>query len=1148
MKTHLLLIFCLIAGYFVNAQSVKDERVRFTKNNEYDVYNRIIKNEDGKKINYPIQKAEALYADTARFNRHKNADFLAGSVTQCDPAWKFSIMGTYIGRKSMQSVDLDGDGKIEVICSAKAGYNYDFTGDYWYILQYDAVKNTYYQQYTSDPYAKQIRRMKVLDVNNDGKPEILAGFENGEIKVYNGLTKSEIAAFALPVQININDLELGDADNDGIKELVISTDEKIYLYRTSNFTVKSQIDFGAAEFALGNVDGDTDIEIVTTKGKVLSYKGSAVTTEWTFDSGSGSDGYYMVELSDIDSDGKKEIVLAKSWQYIDVYDADIKALKFEVLTELDIQALLLQDVNNDNIDEIIYGDGQWGEVHCINSASNTEMWKVVNPEHGVTALSISDADNDGKQEVMWGAGWTSSGADYFYVADIATRTIEWQSADIVGPFYATAIDDIDNDGIKEIVAISYESESGYGSGILLVFSAVTHELEWQSDGNFFYLVWTGIYDLAIKDIDNDGQKEIIVAAGETYTGQIWIVNGITKTIESTHIFNSEDIDEFYAVEVEDIDDDGNQEIVVMTSNFYYIINPVDYSIKYTSGSLQGSYNTPVLRIANIDSSAEKEIVILSSSKIQVFGGITHTQWISPASDYTSIELYDINGDGKKDIVAGKADGTVVAFDGSTHETLQSFKLISKRIDGIVVSDLNNDASPEYIFTSEGTVYIYADSNQYMLTRRFGGTAGSYNSLQVADVNNDSKKEIIFGSTTSIIELSENCYSCMWLHATKSTLNVSCGGLNDGSVNIVPAGGAEPYTYLWNTGGTGAGLSNLAPGLYIVTVTDGAGCTLVDSTNIKQSKLSADFVATNETCVPSHDGTASLIITEGTPPYLYNWNNGQHTSSISNLDSGNYSVLISDSRNCTANFNINIGSDTLILALQVVNPYCHGSHNGYINVYPYSGTAPFNYLWNTGQVSPQLYDLFPGTYSVIVTDSHGCAAAGSGTLVEPDPILTQTSSTPDNPVTVFGEGTATVNAIGGFPPYHVYWSDPFMQTTITAVNLLAGKYSVRVSDNKGCQTIDSVEVTNTYGIAETSAGKDFGLYPNPTKGLLFLDFKSTALHTVELWVYNSAGILVYYSPKTNIQPGVLSVDLTSLPTGIYGIILKSDKEVMNRKLF
>ncbi len=1132
-----IFMFCLIV-FTINIKSQNQNN--FDKNNkivERDTYNRIIQDNDSNRINYSKKETENLIFNydnltykNGTLNKNSANNFVAAkNINNCDADWKYSIMGTSIGRNSMNSFDLDKDGKVEVLCSALSN-----GASFWYILKFDPINNIYQQIWTSDMYTASITRIKVYDIDNDGNYEIIIGFGNGRFQILNSIDKSIIKEVTTPSSSGITDIEFDDVDNDGLKEIAVSTSSKIYIYNPLNYSKEAELNFGANEFCIGNVDGSSDKEIVTTLGKVLVYNGSNTTVKWIFDNSISSDYGYMVELSDIDSDGMQEIIRAKPWYYIDVYDANTQSLKFEWKADIDIQALLLKDVNNDGIDEIIYGDGQWGEVHCINSTTNTEMWKITNPEHGVTAINIADVNNDGKLEVMWGAGWTSTGADYFYVADIATRSIKWQSMDIVGPFYAIAIDDIDKDGTKEIVTISYESESGYESGILTIFDGVTKRIEWQSDGNFFNSVWTGIYDVKIADIDNDGNKEIIVAAGQTYTGKIWIVDGITKTIESSHLYSTENLSEFKILNIDDVDGDGKTEIVACTTSKYYIINPVNFAIKYSSESSFG--NPSNIKIDNIDNDSEKEIIICKD-RISVYGGVSHQQWQSSESNYSNIDLYDINNDGKKDIVAGTSDGYIKVFNGVDMQNIFSAQVCNSAIDGIFVSDLNSDNKPEYIFTSNGYVYIYSNSNQFIITKQYGKYAGSYNSLKVDDVNNDGIKDIIFGNSTFITQISNTCYQCMWFTTKTNIKNVSCSSTNDGSITIIPDGNA-PYTYNWSNGTSNSSISNLSVGQYTSTVTDNKGCKIIDTINVEQSKLTTSYSSSNETCVPSIDGSASVTITQGTAPYTYLWNTGESTSAIKNLSANLYSVTVTDSNNCVQKHDFYINKDILTLNVSKNNVTCFGQNNGSISLNP-NGTSPYSYLWNNGQTSKDLYGIKAATYSVTVTDSHGCVIKNSVQITEPTEILTQTTTTLDNINTPFGEGSATVNVIGGNPPYSINWNDSFSQTTVTAINLLAGQYIVKITDSKGCLKYAIATINGgALGLNEVNSESQINIFPNPAADKITIENKMLNKETI-LTISNINGQELM---RQQIIGKDTQVDISNLNSGVYFFKLITDKIV------
>lgn len=138
--------------------------------------------------------------------------------------------------------------------------------------------------------------------------------------------------------------------------------------------------------------------------------------------------------------------------------------------------------------------------------------------------------------------------------------------------------------------------------------------------------------------------------------------------------------------------------------------------------------------------------------------------------------------------------------------------------------------------------------------------------------------------------------CSALTATYSKVDATC--YCNGSINLTPTGGTSPYTYLWNTGGTTQDLENLCPGNYSVTITDSASQTYsTQQITIDSSPVQAVYDVTN--VLTDRDGDITLgsitldSISGGTGPYSYLWTTGDTTSSLSNLEAGDYAVLITD---------------------------------------------------------------------------------------------------------------------------------------------------------------------------------------------------------------------------------------------------------------
>ncbi|MEM1229437.1 MAG: thrombospondin type 3 repeat-containing protein [Pseudomonadota bacterium] len=468
--------------------------------------------------------------------------------------WQYSVWGTSIGRSGMVPVDLDADGTLELLLGTTIRGGGFAQNSNWHIASYEPAIDQYVIRHTSDYDESGVSHVAAYEIG--GRMQILQGTPTGDIKLFDGVSYAETATLSLD-QDPITDSTLADANNDGAPELVLSTARKTYLLRPDSLALIDSFDYGGDGFAIGNVDQDPNLEIAYSGGKILEITGSNASEEWDFSTyGSGA----YITAADVDADGIDELVVARAWSYIDVYDVDVRSPKYQINADLDIQALLARDITGDGIAEVLYGDGQWGNIYAHDGSTGDELWRVRNPEHGTTRIAIADMDSDGTAELMWGAGWTSTGADYFYAHDLETLELEFQSPDLVGPFTATTVGDADSDGEQEVVALSFESNSGYDDGVLHRFSAETFALEYMGDTRAFDgFAWTGIHDVAVGDLDGDGDQEILVATDRLYDGRIYILNGTTGVREQ--VIELDGGSPVHALALADMDLDGDLDIV-----------------------------------------------------------------------------------------------------------------------------------------------------------------------------------------------------------------------------------------------------------------------------------------------------------------------------------------------------------------------------------------------------------------------------------------------------------------------------------------------------------------------------------------------------------------------------------------------------------
>ncbi len=349
-----------------------------------------------------------------------------------------------------------------------------------------------------------------------------------------------------------------------------------------------------------------------------------------------------------------------------------------------------------------------------------------------------------------------------------------------------------------------------------------------------------------------------------------------------------------------------------------------------------------------------------------------------------------------------------------------------------------------ISASGGTspyTYQWDDPNNQTTATASNLCAGFY-TVTVTDANNCSSVDTVTINSSTI-------------GATiLSTTDVSCFGNCDGSAVANATSGTPNYVYIWNpTGQTTSSATNLCAGNYVVTITDANNCSDSATATINEPlPLTSTMVSNNVSCNGSCDGDALVTVSGGTPPYTYSWNTVpvQTTQSIANLCPGQYVVTITDANNCTLNDTVTITEPSAIVANEsLTNPGC-GLCDGSITLNPTGGTAPYTYLWNTGDVTPVISNLCAGTYTVDITDATGCTLNHMIALSSVNaPVITTTAT--DVSCNGSCDGQLTVSASGGNPPYSYVWT-PGNQTTATISGQCAGIYSVNVTDAANCVAV------------------------------------------------------------------------------------------------
>lgn len=292
-------------------------------------------------------------------------------------------------------------------------------------------------------------------------------------------------------------------------------------------------------------------------------------------------------------------------------------------------------------------------------------------------------------------------------------------------------------------------------------------------------------------------------------------------------------------------------------------------------------------------------------------------------------------------------------------------------------------------------------------------------------------------------------------------DASCGSGQDGYAKITIKTYHEtraPYSITWSNGLKDVWeVDNLAPGSYYATVSDKFNCETSISFDIKAASegLSVTESIQDVSCTSENSGQIILDVKGGEAPYTYKWSNGMTTKDLANVGSGNYQVLIKDSKGCSfqASYTVKSGSE-IEVAEQITEPTCEGKEDGSIKLTVTGGNAPYTYLWNTGANQSSLQNLPEGNYSVKITDASGCVIEKQFNLTSQSSLKLEVLSQVD--VACFGQNTGSIKlTVGeGNGPLTILWSDGSNQ--LNRENLAPGPYYVSVKDS-------FCEVTATFEI-------------------------------------------------------------------------------------
>lgn len=658
-----------------------------------------------------------------------------------------------IWHSGLKILDLDGDGRAEALVAS-----------YWGLAELALAGGSLVQRWAypfSPASSGAVGAVAAGDVNGDGKAEIFLAVGDAVVQI-DGATRRETARYQSGGLFSCVDLAVADLEPDGALELAClgatssfpyDTSSRIVVLDAATLGVKWQtadLALGRA-MAVGNVDGDAALEIVTSGGFV--FDGATGANQWAYGPGFGRD----LAVGDLDGDGVAEIVgLATSAAAAARgFSAVSKAQLWELAGSF--EAVSLADVDGDGIPEVVTGDEGWGSVTAHRWVPAQSAFDVVfqlnSQDYGVSSLGAGDLDGDGLAEVVWGSGAGSSGPDVLAMAGRHPAwAVEWTNQDprqLDGPFVGARPARLAGGATRVLYGVP-RTDSGYAGYRIVSLDPATGAVAVSPEEGSN---WSRAAALDAADVDGDGVDEALIATAnlyDAYLAAIDLGSGAAK-------WTSGSLGTGLQIAHGDLGGDGVPDLVALVSGTPGVY-AYDVKSQVLLGTGGGTSQGIALALADLDGDGIPEVVVLFADALQVLRRSGPAGLVQQASAAVSgaidLAVSDLAGDGVPEIyvLTGDPYPAVRRYDaalaplGSFAVSLAARSLHVERL-GVVHRNLLVGIGGGFLYPDIPSMLLAVDpvtgAEVWHSPALWGAVARA--SLSYVDVDGDGVPEIAFGT-------------------------------------------------------------------------------------------------------------------------------------------------------------------------------------------------------------------------------------------------------------------------------------------------------------------------------------------------------------------------------------------------------------------
>ncbi len=297
----------------------------------------------------------------------------------------------------------------------------------------------------------------------------------------------------------------------------------------------------------------------------------------------------------------------------------------------------------------------------------------------------------------------------------------------------------------------------------------------------------------------------------------------------------------------------------------------------------------------------------------------------------------------------------------------------------------------------------------------------------------------------------------------------------------PRTGSIIATTTGDRAGNGS-ILDLPAGAYTIKVTDSRGCSATESITVGGSFTDLACIVTQTPVLCAEMGEIGVSITGGYPTYRIDYSGpksgaiiaattGDRSAlgNISDLPAGAYTIVVTDSRGCSATESITVGETGSNMACDITphDQICNTMGGMAIAI---SGGMPQYQVTYTGPISgvvsvvgtgtTNVPGLPAGNYTVIVVDGNGCSI--TETIIIGDDGSNLSCDVLAQPQICESNAGVYVTISGGKPSYAVSYTGAASGSVVstggtTFIPLPFGSYTITVVDGNGCTASETATV-------------------------------------------------------------------------------------------